>query len=257
MSRLACAGLDLGIAGRPLVNDLSLDLQPGQCWGLLGPNGAGKTTLLHGLAGLRPLQAGQVTLDGRPLQALPRRHIAQHLGLLPQEDATAFPSSVLDQVLSGRHPHLGPWQWETAEDLALAHHWLDTLDLAACASRLLDTLSGGERRRVAIATLLTQSTDILLLDEPNNHLDLAHQMAVLKLLGELTRQPDRPRTVMMSLHDVNLASRFCDHVLLLFGDGRHLSGPTPEILTRDVLEALYRHPFRMITVEQRNFWLPE
>ena len=256
MTVLVASDLCLQAGRRQLLDRLDLEIRPGQCWALLGPNGSGKTTLLHTLAGLRPPQGGHVTLDGHALDELPRRHVARLIGLLPQDDFEAFPASILEQVLSGRHPHLGRWQWETAEDHALARRWIDALGLAGLEHRLLHTLSGGERRRVAIATLLTQETGLLLLDEPGNHLDLAHQIGALERIAGLTADARRPRGVIMSLHDINLASRFCSHVLLLFGDGRHLAGRLTDVLTRENLEALYQHPFHSVTVTARRYWIP-
>lgn len=240
MELLRAVSLDIAVAGQRLLQQLNLTVSCGQCWALLGANGAGKTTLLHTLAGLRLAQGGSLWLQGAPLARLPRRTIAQRLGLLPQDSNDGFPATVLETALIGRHPYLGRWQNESARDLALARQALAQVGLAGHEGRLCHTLSGGERRRLALATLLTQAPRLLLLDEPTNHLDLHHQIAALRHLRGLTDSGEHG--VLMALHDVNLAARYCDHALLLFGDGQWQAGPAATLLTTDTLSQLYRHP---------------
>ncbi|SEK56611.1 ABC transporter ATP-binding protein [Halomonas daqiaonensis] len=236
MSRLETRGLVNDVPGRDGGDPLNIAVLPGQVWGVLGPNGSGKTTLLHTLAGLRPPRAGQVEVDGVPLARLRRRRLAQCLGLVFQEHHDGFPATVEETALIGRHPWLSPWQMETAEDLALARHALERLDLAALGGRQVATLSGGERQRLAIATLLAQDPGVWLADEPTNHLDLHHQVAVMRLLAE---QAAGGRAVMMCLHDLNLAARWCDHLLLLYPNGEACWGPAASMLVPEVLERLY------------------
>jgi iron complex transport system ATP-binding protein len=240
---LQARGLDVTVAGRRLVNGLELDLAPGQCWALLGQNGTGKTTLLHTLAGLRAAASGHVQYAGRPLGAWRRRLLARHVGLLPQDAADPFPATVLETALLGRHPHRSAWSPDSAADLALARAALATADLAGLESRGVARLSGGERRRLAIATLLTQDPALLLLDEPFNHLDLRHAVGLLNHLRALTAQG---RCVLMSLHDPNLAVRGCDHALLLYGDGRWAAGSATEMLTEENLSRLYGYPVKAV-----------
>ena len=161
------------------------------------------------------------------MQAGRAAHWRCKLGLLTQTTEDPFPSTVLDSVLVGRHPHIDFWRWESDADRAIACAALAAVALEELAERDIDTLSGGERRRVALATLLAQNPDVLLLDEPINHLDPHHQLDVLKLLRDRARDG---RSIVMSLHDAGLAARFSDHALLLFGDGGWLSGPTSEVL---------------------------
>jgi iron complex transport system ATP-binding protein len=191
---------------------------------------------LHTLAGLRAPARGEITLDGTPLASWPRRALARKLGLLTQTTEDTFPSTVLDSVLVGRHPHIDFWRWENDADRAIARAALAAVALEDLAGREVDTLSGGERRRVALATLLAQDPDVFLLDEPINHLDPHHQLDVLKLLRE---KAHTGRTVLMSLHDAGLAARFSDHALLLYGNGEWLSGPTAEVLTPATMTKLY------------------
>lgn len=235
-SGLACTQLTVEVAGRTLVRDLELAIAGGAVTAILGCNGAGKTLTLNTLAGLRAPAHGSVTLDGALLANWPRRALARKLGLLTQTTEDPFPSTVLDSVLVGRHPHIDFWRWESDADRAIARAALAAVTLEDLAERDVDTLSGGERRRVALATLLAQDPDVFLLDEPINHLDPHHQLDVLKLLRE---NAHAGRTVVMSLHDAGLAARFSDHALLLFGNGEWLSGPTAEVLTPETMTKLY------------------
>jgi len=237
-----------------VTDDLSLHVKPGQCWCLLGRNGAGKTTLLKTLAGLRRPDGGRIGLLGRTLDDWSRRDIARHIGLLFQDHQDALPATVLETVLTGRHPHLRAWQWETAADIEAARAALTQVGMSAFADRRLDTLSGGERRRVGIATLLAQAPSLYLLDEPANHLDLHHQTELLQGLRRSITA--RGAALFMSLHDVNLAARLADHCLLLLGDGQTVAGPTGDVLTLPVLERLYEQKLEQLTSSQGPVWIP-
>jgi iron complex transport system ATP-binding protein len=232
--------LDIRVGQRLLVRQLSLSAQPGALIALLGPNGVGKTLTLHTLAGLRPARHGGVRVRGSDLRLLGQRERALRLGLLLQEQEDPFPTTVLETALVGRHARLGLWQWETAEDHALARDALRVMDLEGMDERLSGTLSGGERRRLGLATLLVQDPDVLLLDEPLNHLDPRHQFA---LLGTLRRLAGDGQAVIASLHDPVLAARYFDTALLLHGDGRWQMGPVGQLLTAAVLSELYSVPF--------------
>lgn len=242
-ARLACAGVDVTVAGRTLVRGLDLAIRSGSITAVLGCNGAGKTMTLHTLAGLRAPAAGAVFADGQPLASWPRRSLALTLGLLTQTTEDPFPSTVLDAVLIGRHPHVGFWRWESETDRQIARAALAAVSLAELAERDVSTLSGGERRRVAIATLLAQDPEVFLLDEPINHLDPHHQIDVLKLFRA---KAAAGRAVLLSLHDAGLAARFCDRALLLFGNGEWSSGPTSEVLNETSMSRLYGVPVREI-----------
>lgn len=242
---LACQGVTLTVADRVFCRELDLQLDSGQIWGLLGANGTGKTTLLHSLAGLRPLQHGRVLLNGVDMIGLSRQHVARHLGLLLQDSSDPFPATVMQTVLLGRHPHLSRWQWESDEDHAIARQALHQVGLSALIDRRTDSLSGGERRRLALATLLTQQVPIMLLDEPTNHLDLHHQIELLEIITRQTRRSQG--LVCMSLHDINLAARFCTHLCLLLGDGEVVQGECQALLREDLLSRLYAHPIKRIS----------
>jgi iron complex transport system ATP-binding protein len=233
---LAGRGLTVTIAGIGVCRELDFSVAPGQCWAILGRNGAGKTTLLHTLAGLRAPAAGTIALDGRPLAALSAREVARTRGLLTQDDSDAFGATVLETAMIGRHPYLSRWQWESADDLRIAREALALMDIADAEQRDVRTLSGGERRRVALAALLTQQPRLFLLDEPSSHLDLAHQLAVLRRLTALARE--QGSALIMVLHDINLARRFCDHVLML-DHGAAIAGAAAELLTAERLSKIY------------------
>ncbi len=250
---LSCLDLSLGVGGRWFCQGLSWAVEPGQIWGVLGPNGAGKTTLLHALAGLGRLESGEIRLSGTPLSHLSRRQIAQSLGVMFQEYAYFFPATVLETVLAGRHPHIPFWGFESAQDRALAHEFLSATGLSGLHSRLVGTLSGGEKRRMEAAALLTQTPKLFLLDEPTNHLDLNHQIALLDLFRQQVHQQNG--AMIMVLHDLNLAARYCDHFLFLFGTGETLNGGRQEMLQAELLSRLFRHPMHAIDYDQGRFWV--
>jgi len=243
---LSCRDLTVTIADRNLVAALSLTAPPGTVTAVLGCNGAGKTLTLHTLAGLRTAGGGEVRLDEREIGRWPRRALARRLGLLTQMTEDPFPSTVIETVLVGRHPHLNFWQWEGEADRSIARASLAAVDLEGFDAREIVTLSGGERRRVAIAALLTQNPQALILDEPTNQLDPHHQLDVLRLLRS---RANDGATVLMSLHDPGLASRFADQALLLFGDGAWLFGAVGEILNEANLSRLYQAPVRELRWE--------
>ncbi len=255
MNLLELRNLSISIGTKTVCEDLSLKIGAGQCWGILGQNGIGKTTLLQTLAGLRPPDHGEILLKGAPLLQLHTRMIAREIGVLFQDNRELFPSTVLESALIGRHPYLKRWQWENQEDIDKALRTLQTMELDGMAHRDVSTLSGGEHQRLQIATLLIQNPNLSLLDEPINHLDLRHQIQALKTLTQHLCQPDR--ALVMVLHDVNLAARFCDHVLLVCGEGIINQGRTDEILTLENLDNLYGYPLRQLETGGRAVFIPE
>ena len=250
---LEARGLTVSIAGKQVCRSLDLTMAAGDCIGLLGANGVGKTTLLHSLAGLRPADAGEISLDGASLASLPRRQVAQRLGLLMQQPEDSLPASVLETALIGRHPHLDFWRWESHGDVAIARRALKTVGLEGLEQRVQTALSGGERRRLDLATILTQDPRVFLLDEPAGQLDLHHQLALLGQLQRLSAQ--EARAVLMSLHDINLAARFCNRIVMLFGEGEVQVGATAEMLTPERLSRLYQAPVRVVPWEGGRAYL--
>ena len=237
---LTCSGVSVGVVGRVLVRDLSFNLAEGDVVCMLGPNGVGKTLTLHTLAGLRPPGKGSISLGSDEIARLRRRQIAQRLGLLLQDDAETFPATVLGTALMGRHPHLTGPAAESPDDLARARAALRGMGLGNFENRLVSTLSGGERRRLALARLLTQDPAVLLLDEPVNHLDPRYQIAVLEQVRSLAHAG---RGVIMTLHDPCLAMQYSSHALLLFTDGTWLLDTTRAALTPGNLARLFDAPY--------------
>lgn len=233
---LAARALDVAAGGRCLVRALDIEARGGEFIAVLGRNGVGKTLTLHTLAGLRVPAAGTVRLDGRELGAWPGALRARRLALLPQSVEEPFPASVFESALIGRHPHLPFWQWEGAEDHAAAGRALAAVGLAAFRDRAVDSLSGGERRRLDIATLLAQDAAVCLLDEPINHLDPRHRNDVLALFRA---RAGAGGLVIASLHDATLAAHYADRVLLLHGDGRWQFGEAAATLSAENLSELY------------------
>ena len=247
-------GLSLKVAQRTLCAHLNVTFNAGENWVILGANGSGKTTLLHALAGLRTPQEGEVTLAGTNIQSWPHRLRAQKIGVLFQDFDSAFPATVFETVLSGRYPHLERWQWESDADYHAVDAALEAVALSGFAQRPLATLSGGERRRVEIAALLTQNPPICLMDEPTNHLDLRYQTQILRQLAE--RGARAGHFNIFVLHDINLAARFGTHGILLFDNGETRHGPLPDMLERKLLERLYRCPLREIHADGGRWYLP-
>jgi iron complex transport system ATP-binding protein len=247
--------LHVEIGERRVVDRLDLLVAKGERLAILGRNGAGKSTLLATLAGLRAPQGGALLLDGEDASLLHPREAALRRAWLGQFQSDPFGSTVLETALTGRHPHLGRWDWESASDANLAREALKAVGLAGMEDRQVQTLSGGERQRLSIATLLTQAAPLYLLDEPLSHLDLNHQIAVLELFAATAR--DCGAGVIMVLHDPALAHRFCDRALLIYGDGRSEAGEVDAILTAPTLSSLYGHTLRQIDDGGRRCFIPE
>jgi len=233
---LQCTTLDIAVHECVLVKQLSVSFAAGAITAVLGRNGAGKSLTLHTLAGLRNASSGNVALHARTLIQYSRRELAQRLSFVAQDIEEPFPVTALEVALSGRHPHIDFWHWETERDYAIAREALAAVDLQSFEQRSIATLSGGERRRLAIASALAQQPEVFILDEPTNHLDPQHQLQVMKLLRS---KADAGCTVIMSLHDPGLAARYADAALLLFGDGHWEFGSTANTLTADHLTRLY------------------
>ncbi len=236
--RVAARALAAVVGGRTLWRDLSFGVEPGECCVLVGPNGAGKTTLLAVLAGLVAAARGTVAYDGVDLAALPARARARLRGWLAQSDHDAFPATVLETVLAGRHPHLPRWGWECEEDTRRARDALARVGLQAFEAREVTTLSGGERRRVAIAAVIAQDPGLLLLDEPTAHLDLKHQVAVLDDLVRWCRSEGK--ALVLVLHDLHLALRYADRAVAL-GHHEAIAGRAGDVLVPEVLSRIFDH----------------
>ncbi|TFW14871.1 ABC transporter ATP-binding protein [Massilia arenosa] len=244
---LAVRGLALSAGGagrhdadRTLVRGLDWSVRAGECWCIIGRNGAGKSTLLRALAGVGTPQAGDILLQDKPLRDWPLPALARERAFLAQSRNDAFSYRVIDTVLMARHPYHANSYWEDTDDHRIAHDALRQMDVLDLAQRDVRTLSGGERQRVAIAALLAQDTPLMLLDEPATALDLAHQVAVMRLLSRLARE--QGKCVIMVGHDLNLAASAATHALLLMGDGSWRAGSADEVLVPALLTECLGHP---------------
>ncbi|MCI0507607.1 MAG: ABC transporter ATP-binding protein [Gammaproteobacteria bacterium] len=251
---LTVLSLQVSIAGRVICTNLDFTANPGECWGILGINGSGKTTLLHTLAGLRDRGAGEIHYRGAAIEKTNKLELAKQRGILFQDNSDPFPATVLETVLIGRHPYIKSWQWETADDITIAKNALRAVDLDGMENRFINTLSGGERQRTAVAALFAQQPAVYLLDEPTNHLDIRHQIKLMRMFEGIKNQGNT--ALVMILHDLNLAARFCDHVLMLFGNGKTLCGKTPDLLNTTHLEELYGHPIHCIRNHAQTAFIP-
>lgn len=242
--RLAAERVRLAYDDTVVVHDLDLELTDGSFTAIVGPNGCGKSTLLRALGRLLRPTGGQVLLDGRAIARTPTREVAKVLGLLPQTPIAPEGLTVADLVARGRHPHQS-WvrQW-SRDDEAVVAEALEWTDMAELSARPVDALSGGQRQRAWISMALAQGTDLLLLDEPTTYLDLAHQIDVLELVSRL--HAERGRTVVVVLHDLNLAARYAQR-LVAMKDGVLVASGTPaEVLTEQLLADVFDLEARIV-----------
>jgi iron complex transport system ATP-binding protein len=236
--------LRLAYGERVVVDSLDLLVPPGRVTAIVGANACGKSTLLRALARLLPPRTGHVLLDGNDVHRMPAKALARQLGLLPQSPIAPDGITVADLVSRGRHPHRGIFSRWTAEDDAAVAAALNATETADLAERPVDELSGGQRQRVWLAMALAQQTDLLLLDEPTTFLDVSHQIEVLDLLTDLNRS--RGTTVVMVLHDLNLAARYADHLVALARGRLHAVGEPAEVLTAGTVRAVFGLESRVI-----------
>ena len=219
------------------LHDVSVTVARGSLTALLGPNGCGKTTLLMLMAGVRRPDAGTVLLEGADVARVSRRDLARRVAMVPQETHPAFDYSVMEMVLMGRHPHLGPFALEGPADLEIARDALAATGTLAMADRAYMTLSGGEKQRVVIASALAQAPDLLLLDEPTASLDLGFQLEIAALLHRLNRE--RGVTMVLATHDLNLAALLCSDIVMLRAGRVLAQGATADVMTPARIRELY------------------
>jgi len=225
------------------VRDISVTVDPGIILAVLGPNGSGKSSLLRLLSGALSPDEGIVSLGGRPLPAIPDRERARRIGVVPQSEPSPFPISVRELVGMGRYPHLGTWRGLGARDHEAMDRAMRRCSVQHFADRDMGNLSGGEAQRVRVARALAQEPEILLLDEPATGLDLRHQMELHTLLRSLAHEG---MGILLITHDLNLASRFADRLLLL-NEGQNTAKGTPADVVRDsLLEGVYQWPVRVV-----------
>lgn len=231
------------LGGNPILKSVSFEARPGEITGLIGPNGAGKSTLLRVLAGLIRPGTGEVLIEDSPLRSLGAGDRARRIAFMPQNDA-AHPFTALETVLMGRYAHLGRFELEGRQDREIALDAMNRTDTAQFEERQLDRLSGGERQRVILARALAQQAGVILLDEPSASLDLRHRLSIMETLR--AEAAARRVAVVIALHDVSLAGRYCDRIHLLSEGRIAAEGGPMEVLTPDNL----RNAFGVETVVQ-------
>jgi len=227
----------LGYDRKAVLEGLTFQVKPGEMVGLIGPNGCGKSTIIRALSRVIPPRSGRILIDGRDITKIPRRELARLLGVVPQMPLLPSAFTAFEVVLMGRNPHLGLFQYEGPKELDIAWQAMERTGTQSLAGRRVGELSGGEIQCLLIARVLAQETKAILLDEPTANLDIGRQVEILDLIKNLCRQSNL--AVLAALHDLNLASQYCDR-LILINDGRiHAEGTPWEVITSQNIEEVY------------------
>jgi len=237
MTGLTAERIRAGYQDRPVVDDVSFEVEPRSIFGLIGPNGSGKTTLFKCMCGLLRPFSGTIRLGGEDVSRIPRRRLARMAAFIPQVHAVTFPYTVEEYVLMGRYPHRGRLSAFTREDHAIVDETMEMLRIDHVRRQRIQRLSGGEMQRVFLACGLVLRPEILLMDEPTAHLDIGHQVRLLTMLRTLSAE--RGLTVLVTLHDLNLAGLYCTSLALLDRGRIHARGTPGEVITRDTIEHVY------------------
>ena len=229
--------VSLGYDHRVILRDVNMKAKPGQILGLVGPNGSGKSTLIKGMTRVIDLLSGRILIDGRDIRTIKRDELARLVATVPQSPALPAAFTAFEVVLMGRTPHLGLLRYEGASDLAIAWQAMDATNTQSFAERRVSELSGGERQRLIIARALAQQPKAMLLDEPTANLDINHQVEILNLVKTLCQE--QSLTVIIALHDLNLAAQYCDWLVMLNGGRVYAEGTPPDILTAANIKKVY------------------
>lgn len=229
--------LSYGVNGKTIVDDVTFEIRRNEFLGIVGPNGAGKSTLLRLLARIISPTAGNILVDGEGISGYEAKELYKKISFLPQTSYFDFPLSVLEVVLTGRYPYLGIFESESKEDMKRAEDCLSLVDLEGFSRRKVTTLSGGEQQRVSIARVLAQETDFIFLDEPSSHLDIHHKFALMELLRSLAQQG---KGIVAVLHDLDLASKFCERILVLENGRVAALGEPSHVLSEKLLSSVFK-----------------
>ena len=231
-----------------VVNKVSFGIQPGEFVGIIGPNGSGKSTLLKLLGGVLQGYSGGVYFKDRDIHSLKRNLLARSIAWIPQEHPMVFPFKVLEVVLMGRHPYLSALSLEGEKDHAIASEAMELTQTSQFSGRGFNEISGGEKQRVTIASAITQEPEIMLLDEPTSALDIKFQMQILNILKSLNEE--KGITILMAIHDLHLASKFCQRLLLMNEGTVVKDGPPESVLQKEILEDVYDINIKLFPVEE-------
>lgn len=235
---LKIANLSGGYYGQDIIRGVSLDIERGDFMGVIGPNGSGKTTLLRLCSRILAIRAGRIYFDNADIARMGLKEFCRKVAFVSQDTSGSFSLSVAELVLMGRIPHLKRLQFETKKDLVIAEEALALTGSAELKEKMINELSAGERQRVIIARALAQEPALLLLDEPTSHLDIGHQIQIMDLLKKLNHRNNL--TIVMVLHDLNLASAYCNRICLLDEGKISREGAPEEVLTYQNIEAVYK-----------------
>jgi iron complex transport system ATP-binding protein len=228
----------------PILRSISLDIRAGETIGIIGPNGSGKSTLMKLMGGVLQVEPDTIFIKGSDLRLTKRRALAQSIAWIPQENPIVFPFKVAEVVMMGRHPYLAPLTFERREDHDIVHQAMSLTNTLEFSNRSFNEISGGEKQRVLIAGALAQDPEMMLLDEPTSALDLKYQMEILSILQHLNQ--NKGVTLVMALHDLHLASKFCNRIVLLQKGQIVRDGTPAEVLQKDILEKVYDVKIKII-----------
>ncbi len=250
MENIRVDSIQAGYSEKVIIKNLSIDIPMGKTTAIIGPNGCGKSTLLKTLGRILDIKKGAIYLDGKEIHKMPTRELAGKLSILPQSPAAPEGLTVEELISYGRYPYQKGLGKLKEEDKKIITWAMAATNLEELRYEAVDNLSGGQRQRVWIAMALAQETDVILLDEPTTYLDMAYQLEVLELLEELNKE--HGCTIIMVLHDLNLASRFADFMIAM-GSGRVIKAGTPfEVMTQEVLKTVYQIKANIVTYQETN-----
>ena len=235
---------------QPVLHEVSLQIEKGSFFALIGPNGSGKSTLVKIISGLLTPDSGKVLLDGKGASEYSARELSRSLTVIPSEHYFDFPFLVRDVVSMGRFPHLGPLEGLRPSDREIVLQALRETQTDHLSERSISELSSGERQRVLIARALAQEPSTLVLDEPNAHLDINHQIAIFRLLFELQQQAHK--TIIVVLHDLTMVGAFCETVALLHEGKIVRTGRPHEIITQEMIRSTYGADVQVMSGPEGN-----
>ena len=245
---IATKGLNFAYADEPVIRDISLNFQAGEFTGVIGPNGSGKSTLLKLIGGILPSPSETVFFKNRELSHYKKKDLAVSIAWIPQEKQMAFSFKVIDIVLMGRHPYLSPLSFEGEDDYRIAEEAMRQTQVLEFANRSFNEISGGEKQRVMIASAITQKPEVMLLDEPTSALDIKYQVEILSILKRLNEQENK--SLILAMHDLNLASKFCKRLILLKKGHVFCEGSPSEVLKKEILEEVYEVKVKIFTDDE-------